>query len=1047
MDKYIRKYQVGGEDRSKKISKIKRSRKGTQLNFLDNPVSESTHKMAYAEVDGKYHVYPTLFQDEQGNWYPGGYDEARKKDEVYIFDTEEEAAKWAGPNAPWKTEKFGPGYRNGGLRKKYEEGGQSIEEEKKADYQGAIDWFSNYLKSGQYQELLKRTSDIAGYPNHMYGYRHPSWGEIDYSVSLIDPGARPGAFTLAADYEQKKFMENPAGNIFYRYHGDVGSHYNKNTGKIAMGIPHKEVPWFTQYNIGTGMTHDSILAHELGHTDKNWITKDEDVKNYILSKNKLVQEGRIGYHDPSQPDLYHHDAAANETRADLIQLRYELEKAGIFKSTGKKFKEFKKKHLKKAKETDGVHQRLFKIYSDEDIINLMNNIAQVDPNSISDDINFNTMQAKKGGIRKKYKNGGELKEVESKTDFKNGGENTQISEREKFLKRQEWIVNSGFYEQEIENSQKGSYEDRLALHELSKEYGLRLLSGSTIIPSKLPQAQQNAVSKITSYSELTKYLNKLNSTAGFERWGYRCNEFGVTMDECTSFTIGESRPHKGANTYGRDGEQRNPDIEWALQNGILPTVNPFHNPNWRKEGLFRETGAVPHTHGYNTHTDSSGNQVMGRSRAGIPQSNIGEGHVSNVGGRFGWLYVGTPAFKNRYGKYFDPNSPDFFTDPNDDMFKYFNEKFESQFGDWEGEVDQYGIPVNATAEDITNYITTWHPESKNKYYQNQMVTDMKTKWNMKDEDEPTHNVYPYGPNESFVFPVYPEPVKDIIKPPPPPPPPPPPEPVKGCMDNTAENYNPKAVIEDGSCIFKTSPVPNPKPIEPIPIDPIPNVLPYGPVAIPQPRDTSKPKTPWFQWPQGSKTVVGNLVSGGKNILKSPYGHYRKQRKVISKQRPLDFFNPFVIGGRSVDRKGRRKGRFLGIFKEGGERTKYKNGGLPFGIEAQGFSNIDVKGINWGKGVEELKGTESRQGVNVSGINLSKDFKLGKNLNLSLSNPAAVYARPTLDNMPVSKWGAFKALPFEPRVSLSYNFKEGGERPKNRNEFVYDYINKTLSRFK
>tara|TARA_A100001201_G_scaffold143692_2_gene146753 strand:- start:6424 stop:8325 length:1902 start_codon:yes stop_codon:yes gene_type:complete len=618
MNTYTRKYQVGGEDRSKKISKIKRSRKGTQLNFLDNPVSESTHKMAYAEVDGKYHVYPTLFQDEQGNWYPGGYDEARKKDEIYVFDTEEEAAKWAGPNAPWKTEKFGPGYKTGG--------------------------------------------------------------------------------------------------------------------------------------------------------------------------------------------------------------------------------------------------------------------------------------------------------------FQTGGENTEITEKEKFLKRQEWIINSGFYEQEMENSQKGSYEDRLALHELSEAYATRLLSGSLIIPSKLPQAQQNAVSKITSYSKLKEYLNKLNSDAGFERWGYRCNDYGVSYDDCTSFTIGEARPHKGANTYGRDGEQRNPDIEWALQNGILPTVNPFHNPNWREEGLFRKTGAVPHTHGYNTYTDSSGNQVMGRARGSIPQSNIGKGHVSDMG-VFGWLYIGTPQFQDRYGKYFDPNSPDFFTDPNDDMFKYFNEKFESQFGDWEGEVDQYGIPINATAEDITNHITTWHPESKNKYYQNQTVTDMKTKWNMKDEDTSTHNVYPYGPNESFVFPYYSEPVKDIIKPPPPPPPP---EPVKGCMDDTAENYNPKAVIEDGSCIFKTVPLPPPKPIEPLPVDPIPNVLPYGPVEIPRPRDTSKPKTPWFSFPKGSKTVVGNLVTGGKNILRSPYGHYRKQRKVISKQRPLDFFNPFVVGGRSVDRKGRRKGRFLGIFKEGGERTKDRN---------------------------------------------------------------------------------------------------------------------------
>ena len=90
------------------------------------------------------------------------------------------------------------------------------------------------------------------------------------------------------------------------------------------------------------------------------------------------------------------------------------------------------------------------------------------------------------------------------------------------------------------------------------------------------------------------------------------------------------------------------------------------------------------------------------------------------------------------------------------------------------------------------------------------------------------------------------------------------------------------------------------------------------------------------------------------------------------------------------------------------------------IKTQGFSNIQVPGINWGKGVPELKGTESRQGVNVSGINLSKDFKLLKNLNLSISNPAIVYARPTLDNMPVSNFGKTKILPFEPRISLTYN---------------------------
>ena len=82
---------------AKLISKIKESRKGVEVN---PDGSESTHRMEYAEVDGKYHVYPTLFQDDTGNFYSGDYDEASRKGEIYIFDTEKEAADFAGGS--WK---------------------------------------------------------------------------------------------------------------------------------------------------------------------------------------------------------------------------------------------------------------------------------------------------------------------------------------------------------------------------------------------------------------------------------------------------------------------------------------------------------------------------------------------------------------------------------------------------------------------------------------------------------------------------------------------------------------------------------------------------------------------------------------------------------------------------------------------------------------------------------------------------------------------------------------------------------------------------------
>tara|TARA_A100001515_G_scaffold119587_1_gene102298 strand:- start:496 stop:816 length:321 start_codon:yes stop_codon:yes gene_type:complete len=76
--------------------------------FSDKPMyggqKPSTHLMAYGESDGKYVAYPTLFQDDNGVWWQPDdpFKEAIKRREIYQFDTEEEAAEFAGPNASWK---------------------------------------------------------------------------------------------------------------------------------------------------------------------------------------------------------------------------------------------------------------------------------------------------------------------------------------------------------------------------------------------------------------------------------------------------------------------------------------------------------------------------------------------------------------------------------------------------------------------------------------------------------------------------------------------------------------------------------------------------------------------------------------------------------------------------------------------------------------------------------------------------------------------------------------------------------------------------------
>jgi uncharacterized membrane protein (UPF0127 family) len=82
-------------DESQNYQRIKGSRKGVR----ENPDgSHSTHLMA---DNNKDEAWPTLFQKEDGSWYEGGYDEAKRRDEIYKFDSKEELIKFA-RKGDWK---------------------------------------------------------------------------------------------------------------------------------------------------------------------------------------------------------------------------------------------------------------------------------------------------------------------------------------------------------------------------------------------------------------------------------------------------------------------------------------------------------------------------------------------------------------------------------------------------------------------------------------------------------------------------------------------------------------------------------------------------------------------------------------------------------------------------------------------------------------------------------------------------------------------------------------------------------------------------------
>jgi hypothetical protein len=69
---------------------------GDEYKMSDKPMHEgqepSTHLMA---DDDNLTAWPTLFQDDDGMWHEGGYEEAKKRGEVYKFNTREEMIDFA----------------------------------------------------------------------------------------------------------------------------------------------------------------------------------------------------------------------------------------------------------------------------------------------------------------------------------------------------------------------------------------------------------------------------------------------------------------------------------------------------------------------------------------------------------------------------------------------------------------------------------------------------------------------------------------------------------------------------------------------------------------------------------------------------------------------------------------------------------------------------------------------------------------------------------------------------------------------------------------
>ncbi len=239
-------------------------------------------------------------------------------------------------------------------------------------YQPVVDWFDDYLKSDYYKTLLnkelpggntysKKMKKEATKRQLAYTENYP------YTDPEFDPLEKDNQYLSIYNY-----MEPDRDSIYY------GAFYRPSKKYINM------YGWQYPGSFGGGK---NIMAHELGHTDDGIISGPSWDK-WVKDHNKLIQSGEVEWKEDDQGD---HSSRTAETRSDIIRLRYMLDEASLFNTTGE-YKEFTEEDYDKAFEKFGsledTDSRIFKLYNKEDVIYLMNNMANIDANpfEIADDI-------------------------------------------------------------------------------------------------------------------------------------------------------------------------------------------------------------------------------------------------------------------------------------------------------------------------------------------------------------------------------------------------------------------------------------------------------------------------------------------------------------------------------------------------------------------------------------------------------------------------------------------------------------------------------------
>ena len=191
------------------------------------------------------------------------------------------------------------------------------------------------------------------------------------------------------------------------YHFDLSSaensgEYDPITKTIQLGNK-LEKHWYDPRTWGNNFVggQQGMTAHEIGHAidhsiqlvgGGNYIMENLYSNTYpIFRQSKAYQKARrkLDYDEKSQrkfdliPMWFYegaHDAMPTESYADLFQLRELLYRLGIYDST-KENNKAEQKHLDELRKKDNRKYRIFDNFTDEQVLWMLNNVAQVYPQS------------------------------------------------------------------------------------------------------------------------------------------------------------------------------------------------------------------------------------------------------------------------------------------------------------------------------------------------------------------------------------------------------------------------------------------------------------------------------------------------------------------------------------------------------------------------------------------------------------------------------------------------------------------------------------------